>query len=119
MRRVWVIDNLAVVADSVAALLAVHGFETMTLASAGEAIDALNTGPPPDTAVLDISMTDDGNDFLEFLLGHIDYTFPVIVLSGDPASIRRSAAGRVFSAIAKPCDPLALVAEVRRSVGHA
>jgi CheY-like chemotaxis protein len=118
MRRVLIVDDEHLVADTLSLIFEKHGFTTRAVYSADEALDCARSFAP-DLLLCDIHMPD--KDGLE-LIDTMDREQPscrILVLTGAYASLNRvrqhaSEASHAFSVLTKPCNP----AELLRCAGE-
>lgn len=96
-----------------AEILRLHGFEVDDVAGGAAALAAIRSRPP-DLVVLDVMLPDiSGFDVLTRLRGHSDV--PVIMLTARGAEAERIAGltGGADDYLAKPFNPLELIARIR------
>ena len=114
MIRVLLVEDEAYVAESLAALFAAHGIDTVTCSTAEEALEA----PPVDVVLADLKLPGlSGVDLLEKLKQR-DPMLPVLLLTGhgtirDAVQAMRSGA---LDFLTKPIEPDVIVERVRKAV---
>ena len=109
MRRVLIVDDERVVADTLGLIFSKNGFETRTAYSADEAMECATTFDP-ELMLCDLQMPE--KDGVELIL-EMDGAHPkcrIMVLTGAYASISRvmdraGALRRKLPVLAKPCAP--------------
>lgn len=117
-RCVWVVDDNAAVAESVAAVLAAEGIPAVALVSTAAARALLDTGHEPRALVLDLHMPNGGDGLLAEIASRPEWAWPVVVLTGYPDGLRPALRARAQAVLDKAGEPLALVAVVRRALGE-
>lgn len=118
---ILVIDDDSLVRWSLAQLLAQHGFEVTTAATAAEALASARAAPEPQLVVLDLKLPDMHGLALLEALRQQGSSCPVIVLSAHltpELNLKALAAGATFVA-EKPFQLDALLALVRRGLDPA
>lgn len=117
--RLLVVDDDAMVLQSISTIFEFHGFEVWSC-SDSRAARVLLEQEQPDAMLTDIRMPGmNGTDLLLYLK-HAGYTFPVLVMSGyaDLDAAIDAVKGGAFDFIKKPYDPEHLVQAVCRAVKH-
>jgi DNA-binding NtrC family response regulator len=107
-RRILVIDDEHVVAESLALIFSRHGFEVSVAHSAEDAIEVIATEEPA-TAFIDVMLPGmDGIEFAKVLKSN----WPkcrIVLMSGHPGAAellqRAQNEGRTLVILAKPVDP--------------
>ena len=118
-KAIWVVDDTAVVADSLAALLRANGYETMALYGGEFAMERLTAGEEPRLMIVDMNMPCcDGNTLINAIVANAQWTFPIIVLSGYESDLARELRGRVFKAMGKTIDPDELLMAAKKALGE-
>jgi DNA-binding response OmpR family regulator len=107
-RNVLIVDDEAIIADTLTRIFLKHGFAARSAGSAEEAADVISTWPP-NLAILDVMLPGiSGVDFavaLKKIYPHCE----VLLFSGQPASAELVEAarkdGHAFEIVAKPVHP--------------
>lgn len=111
---IWVVDDNSAVAESLAALLIASGFKAMAMTSGRLALERLRAGEQPALMVLDLRMPGNGgNDVLEQIAFHPEWTFPVIVSTGCEELLSDALVSRVAAVLPKTVDPMVMIAHIR------
>ena len=113
MRRILIVDDEHLVADTVSLIFQKHGFAARAVYSADEALECARSFAP-EIMVCDIDMPE--KDGLE-LISSMEREQPacrILVLTGAYASLNRvrqrsSELRRKFSVLTKPCQPSELL----------
>ena len=119
--RVLIVDDEAEVAQAIALLLELEGFDTAVASSGQEALDAL-AGGPPDVIVSDFQLRagETGIGVVAAVRSHLSADIPAIFLTGDTARSEltdsRIPASTVLS---KPVQADELLETVRAHLAHA
>jgi CheY-like chemotaxis protein len=115
--KVLVVDDVADAADSLADFLRLSGHDARTAADGGAALARMAEWRP-DAVVLDLMLPRiNGWEMLDSKAAMPDLAgVPVVVLSGYTALPHPLPAGQVREVLAKPADPAAVLAAVRRAV---
>ena len=117
--RVLVVEDWEDAAVSLAALLRIHGFETLTARTGSEAVEVAAT-QRPQVMIVDLGLPDaDGVDVIRRCREAADPP-AVVVVSGYGDDDRRAAAADAGAVayLLKPADPGELVGWVRRLCGQ-
>jgi FixJ family two-component response regulator len=115
---VWVVDDSAALAESVAAVLESSGIRARAMTSVHEVLGRLDRGGLPRAMVLDLLMPTNGGTVLERLTACTEWTFPVVVLTGRPELLKDEWRGRVAAVVEKAGPPLELVRVLREVMGE-
>lgn len=113
MRRILIVDDEHLVADTLSLIFQKHGFQTRAAYSADEAMDCARTFSP-DLLLCDIDMPQ--KDGLE-LIASMDREQPdcrILVLTGAYSTLNQvreqaASAGGGFSVLTKPCHPTVIL----------
>jgi signal transduction histidine kinase len=117
--RLMVVDDDAMVLQTVSTIFEMYGFEVMSCKNSHEALARLEQGQP-DVLLTDIRMPGmSGTDLLSHLKNS-GFGFPVIVMTGyaDLDAAINAVKGGAFDFVKKPYDPEHLVQTVNRAVKH-
>lgn len=114
--QVWVVDDVEPVAESVTTLLVTEGIPARALTTVAGTWAALNEGEPPALMLLDLGLAGNGRGLLASIAAEPGWTFPILVLSGQPAALDSRVAGRVNAVLCKPVEPVELVRAVRHAL---
>ncbi len=113
------VDDDALVRESISALLYSDGYLVNSVASGSEAIELAGTGFRPDVLIVDFDLGPrmNGAETAEQIHGLLDYSPPIMMLSGDLSRARfpHIAEGVVWRA-SKPFDPALLLNALRNFV---
>jgi signal transduction histidine kinase/CheY-like chemotaxis protein/PAS domain-containing protein len=106
-RRIFCLDDDALVRNGVRMLLQGWGCEVTLAASGAEAIGLTERLPPPDLLLVDYRLPDGaGPDFVEHLHRRWETAIPVIMISAErDAQLRESFRQRSWAFLAKPVRP--------------
>lgn len=117
--RLLVVDDDAMVLQTVSAIFQYHGFEVWPCRDSREALARLELGAP-DVLLTDIRMPGMSGTDLLLHLKNAGYGFPVIVMTGyaDLDAAIDAVKGGAFDFVKKPYDPDHLVQTVNRAVKH-
>lgn len=113
---VWVVDDNAAVASSLVLLLKTCGVKAEERTNAQMVLADLANGIRPAAMVLDLMMPHNGASVLDAILARPDWDFPVVVQTGKAEAVPERAGGRVLAVLRKPCDPVELLAVLKRAV---
>jgi CheY-like chemotaxis protein len=118
MKRVLVIDDEPITADTLGLIFRKRGFDTHVVYTVDAALDSVRQSPPQ-LILCDISMP--GRDGLEFMveLTHMNASCPIIVLTGYITNLspvreqirKMPQSTRIFL---KPCPPEEILREATR-----
>jgi len=117
--KILIVDDEMVVRDSLGKWFATEGYEIHTVASAREALEAIQKGNY-DTALIDIKMPGMDGMELQDRLREIDPEMPLIIMTGY-ASVEtavRALKRGAYDYITKPFDPDELVHLVSNALEH-
>ena len=115
MAKIWVVEDDDVVAELVADLLEVNGYEVTKYPYGGPVLENLKAGMAPDLIVLDLKMPPpDGNDVLEVLKNFVG--FPVIVLTAYENFLRPHLQNIPYGIVGKPFKLEHLLGTVRNAL---
>ena len=117
--RLLVVDDDAMVLESISTIFEFHGFEVWSCRNSSSAL-ALLEQDQPDVLLTDIRMPGMSGTDLLLHLKQSGYTFPVLVMTGyaDLDAAVNAVKGGAFDFIKKPHDPEYLVQAVSRAVKH-
>ena len=117
--RLLVVDDDAMVLQTVCTIFQMYGFEVWSCRDSSEALARLEQGQP-DVMLTDIRMPGMSGSDLLLHLRNAGYHFPVIVMTGyaDLDAAVGAVKGGAFDFIRKPYDPEHLVQTVKRAVRH-
>lgn len=117
--RLLVVDDDAMVLESISTIFEFHGFEVWSCRNSSSALALLEQGQP-DVLLTDIRMPGMSGTDLLLHLKQSGYTFPVLVMTGyaDLDAAVNAVKGGAFDFIKKPHDPDYLVQAVSRAVKH-
>ena len=117
--RLLVVDDDAMVLQTVCTIFQMYGFEVWSCRDGREAM-ALLEQRQPDVMLTDIRMPGMSGSDLLLHLRNAGYHFPVIVMTGyaDMDAAVDAVKGGAFDFIRKPYDPELLVQTVNRAVRH-
>jgi DNA-binding NtrC family response regulator len=117
-KPVWIVDDIPAVSESITALLIANHVDAIAIYTGDEVIKRLDDGEVPSCIVTDIVMKQgNGNAVIQRIMDYPEYTFPIIIMTGDSSSISRSVIGRVSKVMMKPLDPTELLDEIKRLLG--
>jgi two-component system OmpR family response regulator len=112
-RRILIADDESRIREMLRDFLGGKGYEVATVATGGEALDAVPTFQP-DVILIDMLMPDlSGPDVLD-ALHRAGVTLPVILMSGHPATVREG----FFGVLTKPFNLRRLAEVVAAAMGH-
>jgi len=117
--RLLVVDDDAMVLQTVSTIFEMYGFEVWSCRDSASALAKLQEGQP-DVLLTDIRMPGMSGTDLLLHLKNSGYGFPVIVMTGyaDLDAAINAVKGGAFDFIKKPYDPEHLVQTVNRAVKH-
>jgi CheY-like chemotaxis protein len=114
---ILLVDDYADVLPAWEAFLHAEGFDVLTAATGRDALSRA-TSERPDLVILDLDLPDmPGCDVAQALRSHADTRhIPLIAATGysHGSQLDRARVSGFDAIIVKPCDPVALVAEIRR-----
>jgi two-component system, chemotaxis family, chemotaxis protein CheY len=116
--RVLILDDQEYLRDIMATILGEAGYPAVAVASADEALQALEE-LKPELLVLDVSLPKIvGIEFLDQLRANPEWaTLPVVIVSGDPSRLVAAEGRPNVVALVKPFDASDLVKEAARFIG--
>ena len=114
-----VVDDDAMVLQTISTIFEFHGFEVWSCSDSNSALVLLEQGQP-DVMLTDIRMPGMSGTDLLLHLKNAGYRFPVLVMTGyaDLDAAVNAVKGGAFDFIKKPYDPEHLVQAVCRAVKH-
>jgi CheY-like chemotaxis protein len=115
-RRVLVVEDDALIRESLIEALEEHGYQVTGAANGRDALDVLATPPRPDVILLDLMMpVMDGRSFRnQQLRDPALAAIPVVVLSAASDVLRAGAEMRAAGVLRKPVTLRALLDELAR-----
>ncbi|HZV02853.1 MAG TPA: response regulator [Planctomycetota bacterium] len=116
---VLIVDDDVDFRDMVALVLSSEGFETETAADGERALASLRRAPAPSVVFLDLRMPG-LNGFEVLSAARSDAAIaaiPIVVMTGDSASVPRALAAGAVACLVKPLDADEIVAVARRFTG--
>jgi PAS domain S-box-containing protein len=119
--RILIVDDEPAVVDATRMLLAVEGFDVLTAASEGEALECVRRfGKTPDLIITDYHLRGGvtGLDVIRSIRDQVHTDIPVILVSGDTsdAIVLDDIKDAVF--LTKPVNTDELLTEIRRRIMH-
>ncbi|MGZ4786921.1 MAG: response regulator [Terriglobales bacterium] len=120
--RIFVLDDQQSIADSIAEILKLSGYEAHARYTSGDILD-LAAELTPDLLIADVALDPNSINGIDLAI-YFERFYPqcrVILISGDPNSIdlnkKARRAGHDFLLLAKPVAPMKLLEAVADSLG--
>jgi len=121
--RIFVLDDQAPVANSIAEVLKLRGYEAHARYSSGALLD-LATELTPDLLITDVALDPNSINGVDLAI-YFERFHPdcrVILISGDPSTfdltVRARRNGHPFLLLPKPVPPMALLEAVGETLSH-
>jgi PAS domain S-box-containing protein len=117
--RILIVDDDPAVIDATRLLLAVEGFDVLTAASEGEALECVSrSGKTPDLLITDYHLRDGatGLDVIRSIRDQVHTDIPVILVSGDTSDTIVLDDLKDTGFLTKPVDTDELLTEIRRRI---
>jgi PAS domain S-box-containing protein len=119
--RILIVDDEPTVVDATRMLLTVEGFDVLTAASEGEALECISrSGQIPDLIITDYHLRGGvtGLDLIRSIRDQVHTDIPVILVSGDTSDTIVLDDLKDTGFLSKPVDTDELLIEIRRRIKH-
>ena len=119
--RILIVDDEPTVVDATRMLLKVEGFDVLTAASEGEALECVSrSGKIPDLLITDYHLRGGvtGLDLIRSIRDQVHTNIPVILVSGDTSDEIVLDDIEDTGFLSKPVDTDELLSEIRRRIKH-